>query len=125
MSDEFGNEEDSSEEQFTAFWPLFILMAGLLLWSGFQAYSSYRQNATLNAELEAAAPTVKAAQEVQTKLYALAQDLLQTGTKDTYAAQIVKEANIQVKAPAGNGADASGMPTSPSSAPTNAPSGTP
>jgi predicted negative regulator of RcsB-dependent stress response len=120
MSDEYSNEEDSSGERFTSFWPLFILIGGLLLWSAFQGYSSYRQNSNLNAEIEAAAPTVKAAQEAQTKLYALAQDLLQTGTKDTYAAQIIKEANIQVRAPATNAPDAS-APASSSPAPTNAP----
>jgi hypothetical protein len=120
MSDEYSNEEDSSTERFTAFWPLLILIGGLLIWSGFQAYSAYRQNANLNAEIEAATPTLKAAQEVQTKLYALAQDLLQTGTKDTYAAQIVKEANIQVRAPSTNAPDAS-APASSSPAPTNAP----
>lgn len=121
MSDEYGNEENSSSrKRFSAFWPLFILTVGLLFWSSFQAYSSYRQNANLNAQIEAATPVVKQAQEVQNKLYALAQDLLQASAKDTYAAQIVKEANIQVKAPAANAPD-SGIPASPSSAPTNAP----
>ena len=122
MSDEYGNEEDSSEEQFSAFWPLLILIAGLFLWSGFQAYTTFRQESNLNAELESAAPTLKAAQDAQTKLYALAQDLLQTGTKDNYAAQIVKEANIEVKSPATNAPDA-GAPASSSAASTNAPSG--
>ncbi len=113
MSDEYSHEEDSTEEQFTAFWPLLILIVGLLLWSGFQAYFAYHQNANLNAELEAAAPTVKVAQEMQAKLYSLAQDLLQTGARDTYAAQIVKEANIQVHAPAStNAPDASAPPSS-------------
>jgi hypothetical protein len=120
MSDEYGNEEESIEERFSAFWPLLILMAGLFLWSGYQAYSAFRQSSNLNAELEAAAPTVKAAQEVQSKLYGLAQDLLQTSAKDTYAAQIVKEANIQVRAPATNAPDAS-APASSSPAPAAAP----
>jgi hypothetical protein len=120
MSDEYSNEEDSSNEQFAAFWPLLILIAGLFFWSAFQAYSSYRQSSNLNAELEIAAPTVKKAQEVQTKLYGLAQDLLQTSTKDNYAAQIVKEANIQVHAPATNAPD-DAAPASSSPAPSGTP----
>jgi hypothetical protein len=116
MSDEYGNEQDSIQEQFSSFWPLVILTAGLFLWSGYQAFSAFRQDSNLNAELAAAAPTLKAAQDMQTKLYGLAQDLLQAGTKDTYAAQIVKEANIQMKAPATNAPDAS-APASTSPAP--------
>jgi hypothetical protein len=120
MSEEYGNDEVSIEEGYSAFWPLFILLAGLFLWAGFQTYSSFRQNSNLNAQLEAAAPTVKEAQEAQNKLYGLAQDLLQTSAKDNYAAQIVKEANIQVKAPATNAPDASAPASS-----SPAPSGTP
>jgi hypothetical protein len=117
MSDEY----ETSDEQFSAFWPLLILIIGLLLWSGFQAYSTFRQCSNFNAELENAGPTVKAAQEAQSKLYTLAQDLLQTGTKDANAAQIVKEANIQVRAPAANSDSGAGAAAPSSGASTNAP----
>jgi hypothetical protein len=125
MSDEYGSEVEVSEERFSSFWPLFILILGLFLWTGFQAYSTYRQCSGFNAELDGAGPTVKAAEDAQNKLYALAQDLLQVGTKDTYAAQIVKEANIQVHAPPStNAPDANAMAPS-SAASTNTPASAP
>jgi hypothetical protein len=106
MSDEYENEVEVVERRYSAFWPFLILLAGLFLWSGFQAFSTYRQCSTTSAQLTAAAPTAKQADDVRNKLYALAQDLLQTAAKDPYAAQIVKEANIQVRQPATNAPDA-------------------
>jgi hypothetical protein len=119
MSDEYSEEIQPVEEQFSAFWPLLILVLGLFFWSGFQAYSTFRQCSNLNAQLEAAGPVAKQAQDAQSKLYALAEDLLQTSTKDANAAQIVKEANIQVRQPANSEPDAGAAPSSGAS--TNAP----
>ena len=90
--------ETIPEARYSSFWPLAILAVGLLLWSGYQAFSAYSQNSQLNSDFDGAVPTMKAAQTAKDKLYAIAQDLVQTGTHDTYAQQIVREANIQVKA---------------------------
>jgi len=95
------SEEFETETTYSPFWPLLILVAGLLLWSGYQAYEGYVEKSNLTADFENAAPTIKAAQNVQSRLYAVAQDLIQTSAKDSNAAQIVKEANIQVKPDAG------------------------
>ncbi len=122
--DEFGETIEVSDQQFSAFWPMLILVVGLLFWSGFQSYSTFRQCSNFNSELENSGPTVKAAQDAQGKLSALAQDLLQTSAKDAYAAQIVKEANIQVRAPANSapaGSPDAGDAAPSSGASTNAP----
>jgi hypothetical protein len=121
MSEEYIETVDAPDEQLSAFWPVFILAFGLFFWSGFQAYSTFRQCSNFNSQLENAGPTVKAAQDAQGKLYALAQDLLQTSAKDPYAAQIVKEANIQVRAPANNSQLDAGSAAPSSGASTNAP----
>jgi hypothetical protein len=103
------NEE--YEPVYTPFWPLLILTVGLVFWSGYQAFSAYSQNSQLNSEFQGALPTINAAQTAKQKLYSLAQDLVQTGAHDQYAADIVKEANISIKS--GPGGD------------TNSPSATP
>jgi hypothetical protein len=99
MSDEF-----EVEPAYSPFWPMAILVAGLLIWSGYQAYQGFSEKSNLTTELDSAGPTIKAAENVQTRLYAVAQDLIQTSAKDANAAQIVKEANIQVKPGATNAA---------------------
>jgi predicted negative regulator of RcsB-dependent stress response len=101
MSTEYQTEsyevEPAVVRRYSSFGPLAILIVGLLLWSGYQAFTSYSQNAALTAEFKQAEPTINAAQNMQARLYAVAQDLVQTSSKDPYAAQIVKEANIQVR----------------------------
>jgi hypothetical protein len=86
---------ESTPAGFSSFWPLLILTAGLLLWSGYQAESAYVQSSVLSAEFKQAQPTIAAAQNVQSRLYAVAQDLIHSSAKDPYAAQIVKESNIR------------------------------
>jgi len=110
MQDEYGNEiVEVIEPAYSTFWPLLILLVGLILWFGYQAYSAYAQKSALNDQFDAALPQIQQAQGLQQKLYALAQDLIQTGAKDPYAAQIVKEANIQVR-PNGNAAAPAATP---------------
>jgi Tfp pilus assembly protein PilE len=104
MSEEFETVETTDEPSYSAFWPVLILVIGLLLWSGYQAYGAYVQSTNLTKALVAAQPTVQTAQNVQAKLYSVAQDLLQTSAKDNNAAQIVKENNIQINGPT-NAAD--------------------
>jgi hypothetical protein len=82
---------------YSPFGPLCILLVALILWSGYQMCLTYVQAAELSAEFKAAQPEITAAQNLRSRLYSLAQDLLDTAPKDPYAAQIVKEANIQVK----------------------------
>jgi hypothetical protein len=114
MSEEYEIEETS----YTPFYPLLVLLIGLTLWSGYQLYSVASERGALKSQFESAIPTINAAQNAKTKLYSLAQDLIQTGAKDNYAAQIVKEANIQMKNPDGSAA-------APAPAPAPAPDKTP
>lgn len=91
MSDEY-DEVESSSVRYSSFWPLIILLSGLLLWSGYQVFAANSQRNVYNAEFQNAIPTINAAENVQAKYVALMKDLIQTSAKDPYAAQIVKEA---------------------------------
>jgi hypothetical protein len=82
---------------YSSFGPVCILLIALILWSGYQMALTYAQASELSAEIKAAQPEITAAQNLRSRLYSLAQDLIETSAKDPYAAQIVKEANIQVK----------------------------
>jgi len=86
MSDEY------DEVHYSPFWPLVIILAGLILWIGYQVFATNSQRNVYNTEYQNAVPTINAAQNVQGKYIALIKDLVQTSTKDPYAAQIVKEA---------------------------------
>lgn len=99
MSTEYQPETVSAENDggpYSSFWPMVILIAALLGWSGYQALSAHTQASALEKEFKSAQPVITQAQAAQSRLYALAQDLIQTSAKDPYAAQIVKEANIQL-----------------------------
>ncbi len=89
MSDEY---DDSSSAHYSSFWPLAILLIGLIVWFAYQVWATNSQRAVFNAEYQNAIPTLNAAQNVQTKYIGLMKDLVQTSQKDAYAAQIVKEA---------------------------------
>ena len=84
---------------YSPFWPLLILIAGLVLWTGFEAYSNYSQNANLTAALNKMEPSINDAQKRNDRLIAFAQDLIQTADHDTYAAQVVKEFHLQLAPP--------------------------
>jgi hypothetical protein len=90
MSEEFDNESES--ESYSVFWPAVILLSGLLIWSGYQVYAQNSQRMVYNQQFQAAIPTINQAQVIQTRYVALMKDLIQTASKDQYAAGIVKEA---------------------------------
>ena len=89
MSDEF---EHIPENNYSTFWPLLILMIGLLVWSGYQVYATNSQRSVYDKQFQAALPTINEAQNIGTRYVALMKDLVQTSAKDPAAAQIVKDA---------------------------------
>jgi Tfp pilus assembly protein PilV len=89
MSDEF---DHNPENNYSAFWPLLILTVGLLGWMGYQDYATNSQRSVYDKQFQAAIPTINEAQNVSTRYVSLMKDLVQTAQKDTYAAQIVKDA---------------------------------
>jgi hypothetical protein len=89
MSDEF---ESSIDTSYSAFWPLLILLVGMLGWAGYQDWSVNSQRSFCDKQLQAAQPTITQAQNVTTRYKALMEDLIQTAQKDTAAADIVKAA---------------------------------
>ncbi|MEI9999899.1 MAG: leucyl aminopeptidase [Verrucomicrobiota bacterium] len=94
MSEEF---EHTLEPQFSAFWPLLILLTGFLIWFGFQDYELNNQRSLLNRQFDTYKPSLAEAQNINTRYLALMRDLVQTAQKDQYAAEIVKAA-IQARA---------------------------
>jgi hypothetical protein len=93
------------ERRYSSFVPQVIVMAAIILWSGYQCYIALSQKSALDNEFKTAQPLITASQTAQSRLYALAQDVNQTAAHDNYAAQIVKEFNIQLTANANrNGA---------------------
>ena len=89
MSDEFDPIPDNS---YSTFWPLLILIIGLMGWSGYQVYAANSQRSVYDKQFQAALPTITEAQNVSTRYVALMKDLVQTAQKDSAAAQIVKDA---------------------------------
>jgi hypothetical protein len=95
MPDEYGNEI-STEPAYSAFWPVLILVVGLLFWSGYQAFNAYNAKTNLDREFQSAVPSLHAAQNAKDKLYAVAHDLIELSAKDPVAAQIVKQNQISI-----------------------------
>jgi hypothetical protein len=117
--------DESDNEAYSSFWPLLIVALALIGWFGYQAIQSYKQKSALNAEFEAGVPTITQAQTAQSKLYAVAQDLIQLGAKDANAAQIVKEAQIQVHKADDSSSSAASPGDSSDSSETNKPASNP
>ena len=88
MSDEF----ESSSENYSPFWPLLILILAVLIWSGYQVYSTNKQRSLNEQQFQAALPTINEAQNVSNRYVALMKDLVETSQKDQAAADIVKAA---------------------------------
>jgi len=113
MSDEFDSNPDSN---FSPFWPLFILMIGLLGWSGYQVYATNSQRNVYDQQFQAEVPTITAAQNISNRYVALMKDLVETSGKDQAAAQIVKDAItaglIHVQ-PNANGTNSAATPAAP------------
>jgi hypothetical protein len=87
------------EPAYSPFWPLLILLVGLVLWTGYEAYSNYLQDSNLTATFNRMEPAINDAQKRNDRLLAFAQDLIQTADHDTYAAQVVKEFHLQIAPP--------------------------
>jgi predicted negative regulator of RcsB-dependent stress response len=111
MSDEF----DSSEINYSSFWPLLILLVGFILWLTFQDYELNNQRSAYSKQFQAALPTITEARNIGDRYVALMKDLVQTSAKDQYAAQIVKDAIqaglIHVNPPTGT--NSTSTPTEP------------
>jgi cytoskeletal protein RodZ len=107
MSDEF---DQRSEDNYSAFWPLCILLVGLLAWSGYQVWATNKQRSLNEQQFQAALPTITEAQNVSTRYVSLMKDLVDTAQKDQAAADIVKAAIaanlIHVQPNSTNGASA-------------------
>ncbi len=90
---------DTASPRYSSFVPLVIFLSASLLWSGFQLVAVVSQRGTLIKQVNASLPAVAAAQNAKSTLYGIAQDLVQLGATDANAAQIVKDANIQLHKP--------------------------
>lgn len=117
MSDEFN---PIPENNYSSFWPLVLLVGGLLIWAGYQDWAANKQRSLNEEQFQAAIPTITQAQNVSTRYVALMKDLVETAQKDgkdSVAAKIVNDAiaagliHVQPNAGGTNGAAA---PTAPS-----------
>ncbi len=88
MSEEF--EQDSTPS--SPFIPLAILLAALIIWSGYQVFAAYSQHAVYATQFKNAIPTLNAAQNWQGRYNAMMKDLVDSSAKDQYIAAIAKEA---------------------------------
>jgi len=115
MSDEFENTPDNN---YSTFWPLLIVVCGLLIWSGYQDWAANKQRSLNSQQYQAATPTILEAQNIGNAYVALMKDLVETAAKegkDSPAAKIVNDAVkatwIQVQPNATNSAGAPIAPT--------------
>ena len=115
MSDEF---DHNPENNYSTFWPLLILMIGLLIWSGYQVFAANSQRDLYAKQFQTAIPTITERPERINRYVALMKDLVETSAKDPVAAQIVKDAIqaglIHVQP---NATNAAGTPAAPTPAP--------
>jgi hypothetical protein len=116
MSDEFDN---NPENNYSSFWPLLILVGGLLIWFAIQDYLLNNQRSAYNKQFQDPqfVSMVSQADNVSTRYVALMKDLVETSAKDPTAAQIVKDAIasglIHVQ-PNANGTNSATTPAAPS-----------
>jgi hypothetical protein len=111
MSEEFDHQPETT---YSSFWPLLILLIGLLGWAGYQDFAANSQRNVYEQQFQAALPTINEAQNIRDRYVALMKDLVQTAQKDSAANQIVKDAiqahMIQVQPNATNSAAAPAEP---------------
>ena len=111
MSDEF---ESTHETSYSPFWPLLVLVLGLLAWSGYQVFATNSQRVVYDKQFQSAMPTITEAQNVSTRYVAMMKDLVATAQKDAAAADIVRAAitsgMIHVQPNSTNAPDASATP---------------
>jgi hypothetical protein len=89
MSEEYDNESIAT---FSPFYPLLILLVGMIVWMGYQDFMLNSQRSQAAAQIQSAMPNISQAQNVKDRYIALMKDLIDTAGKDQQAAQIVKEA---------------------------------
>lgn len=89
MSEDFDN---SAEGHFSAFIPLTIVLAGFILWIGFQDYALNSQRVEYDKQITAAMPTYNQAVVYANRYKGLLKELIEVSAKDQAAAAIVKEA---------------------------------
>jgi cytoskeletal protein RodZ len=118
MSDEF---DPIPSNNYSSFWPLLILVVGLLIWSGYQDWAANKQRSLNAQQFQTAIPTITEAQNIGNRYVALMKDLVQVAQKegkDSVAAKIVNDAikaqMIQVQP---NATNAAGAPVAPTPAP--------
>jgi len=120
MSEEY---DDNESIAFSPFYPLLVLLIGLILWAGYQVYAANSQRSVYEQQFQSAIPAINQAQNVKDRYVALMKDLIETSAKNTNAATIVKEATaaglLRVQQPAA-GAEA-GTNAAPAPASTDAP----
>jgi len=112
MSDEFNQ---THEESYSSFWPVFILLLALITWFGLQDFQLIRQRAAFQTQLDNAGPTLTDAGNISNRYVSLMQDLVQTAQKDTVATQIVKDAIAGGLIKVNQGTNAAGTPAAPTS----------
>jgi len=119
MSEEYDHE---STQSFSPFYPILILLIGLIIWSGVQVYMANSQRSMTAAQIAQAMPNIVQAQNVKDRYIALMKDLIETAAKDPQAAAIVKEATaagllrVQQPAPGETNAPAASEPAAPAPA---------
>jgi cytoskeletal protein RodZ len=91
MSEEYDNESTSTSA-YSPFYPLLILLVGLIIWSGYQVFMANQQRSANAAQIAQAMPQIVQAQNIKDRYVALMKDLIETAGKDPQAAGIVKEA---------------------------------
>ena len=91
MSDDF---VPTSENHYSSFWPLLILVIGLLVWFALQDYALNSQRVAYNAQFQdkQLQATFNESRSISARYVALMKDLVATSQKDPAAAQIVKDA---------------------------------
>jgi len=84
------------------FWPILVLIIGMLISAGYQVVAMQQQVDALKQEAEQAQVDTKfkQAQYQKAKLYKLASDVLQLAPTDPNAKQIVTDYKIEQRAPA-------------------------
>ncbi|HEV3271561.1 MAG TPA: hypothetical protein VGZ93_05210 [Candidatus Methylacidiphilales bacterium] len=116
MSDEF----DQNPENYSAFWPLLVLVVGLLIWYGYQDYSLNKQRSYYKDQVEGAQSTIQAAEGWHGRYNSMVKDLNDTSTKGDTNAVPILQAAVQAGIQAGllrvqPGTNATATPAAPAS----------
>jgi hypothetical protein len=82
---------------YTAFWPFFIFLTGVIVANVYQVIQMYDQRIALIKQIDNTATSLKNFEQVNAKLYSLASDLVQVSDTDPNAANIVKQFNISIQ----------------------------